>query len=72
MLQAYAEGLGAPIEKFRHCYDVLRSFGNMSSVTVYFILQRFLEDKSILAGDFGLVGALGPGFSSELVLLQWK
>ncbi len=72
VLQAYAEGLGAPIEKFRHCYDVLRSFGNMSSVTVYFILQRFLEDKSILAGDFGLVGALGPGFSSELVLLQWK
>jgi len=72
VLLAYAEGLGVSSDKFRYSYDILREFGNMSSVTVYFVLKRFLENTNAHSGEYGLVGALGPGFSSELVLLKWS
>jgi len=71
VLQAYAEGLNIPMEKLKHSVDVLHDFGNMSSATVYFVLQRFLESNRG-HGEYGLLGSLGPGFSSELLLLQWK
>ncbi len=71
VLQAYAEGLGITKDKLAYSYDVLRDFGNMSSVTVFFVLKKFLENTEAHSGEYGLVGALGPGFSSELVLLKW-
>lgn len=49
---------------------VLRDYGNMSSVTVLYVLQRFLE-KDIAPGEQGLVLSFGPGFSAQRVLLQW-
>ena len=71
VLQAYSDGLNIPIEKLKNSINVLRDYGNMSSATVYFILQRFLESTKNKSGDFGLLGSLGPGFSFELLLLKW-
>jgi alkylresorcinol/alkylpyrone synthase len=51
--------------------DVLRKFGNMSSATVLYVLKRFME-KDIEQGHMGLITALGPGFSSELLLVEWQ
>ncbi len=50
--------------------EVLRLYGNMSSATVLFVLQRFLE-KSPAKGDQGLMLSFGPGFSAQKILLQW-
>jgi alkylresorcinol/alkylpyrone synthase len=71
VLQAYAESLGIPMEKLKHSSEVLRDHGNMSSATVYFVLKRFLETSGDRSQDYGLLGSLGPGFSSELLLLKW-
>lgn len=71
VLAAYADALQVPAEMLKESYDVLRNFGNMSSVTVFFILKNFLEHTKARSNEFGLVAALGPGFSSELVLLKW-
>ena len=71
VLQAYAQGLGVSLEKFSHAVDILQNFGNMSSVTVYFILKKFMDSDETKTDDYGLIGALGPGFSSELVLLRF-
>jgi alkylresorcinol/alkylpyrone synthase len=49
---------------------VLRDFGNMSSVTVLFILERFLESGELAKGDLGVLSAMGPGFSSEHVFFR--
>jgi alkylresorcinol/alkylpyrone synthase len=35
------------------------------------VLERFMTDE-VKKGDYGLMAALGPGFSGELVLLQWR
>lgn len=50
--------------------EVLKLFGNMSSVTVLYVLQRFLERK-INKGEKGLMLSFGPGFSAQRVLLEW-
>lgn len=50
--------------------EVLRLYGNMSSATVLFVLERFLQ-KSPAKGDYGLMLSFGPGFSAQKILLQW-
>ncbi|MFL5973500.1 MAG: 3-oxoacyl-[acyl-carrier-protein] synthase III C-terminal domain-containing protein [Gaiellaceae bacterium] len=50
--------------------DVLRDCGNMSSVTVLFILERFLGGGELAKGDLGVLSAMGPGFSAEHVFFR--
>ena len=50
--------------------EVLRLYGNMSSVTVLYVLERFL-DKQLPTGDIGIMLSFGPGFSAQRVLLKW-
>ena len=49
---------------------VLKEYGNMSSATVLYVLERFME-KGIAPGEQGLVLSFGPGFSAQRVLLEW-
>lgn len=71
VMAAYEDAFGLAPAAMRHAREVLRTAGNMSSPTVLFVLDRFLDDPSVRHGDWGLLTALGPGFSSELVLLRW-
>ena len=50
--------------------EVLRQFGNMSSATVLYVLERFMK-KDIQKGEQGLMLSFGPGFSAQRVLLKW-
>lgn len=50
---------------------VLDEFGNMSSATVLFVMERFL-DKDIKRGELGLMLSFGPGFSAQTALLRWE
>jgi alkylresorcinol/alkylpyrone synthase len=42
----------------------------MSSASVLFVLEHFLAHQ-LPTGDYGVMLALGPGFSAEKVLFQW-
>ncbi len=70
VLAAYAESLGLPSAAFHHARDILRSYGNMSSPTCLFVLERLLANEGIEPGETAVVTALGPGFSAEYVLLR--
>jgi alkylresorcinol/alkylpyrone synthase len=50
--------------------DVMRQYGNMSSATVLYVLEHFLE-SDIPKGNTGLMLSFGPGFSAQRILLQW-
>ncbi len=50
--------------------EVLRQFGNMSSATVLYVLERFMNRKPE-KGSIGLMLSFGPGFTAQRVLLQW-
>jgi alkylresorcinol/alkylpyrone synthase len=70
VLEAY-EAIGVSSSQLEHARIVLRQCGNMSAATVLFILKRHLDAFPDEKNAFGLVTALGPGFSAELVLLHW-
>ena len=50
--------------------EVLKLYGNMSSATVLYVLERFM-DKQIPKNDYGLMLSFGPGFSAQRILLRW-
>lgn len=50
--------------------ETLRLYGNMSSATVLYVLNRFMN-KNIPAGEQGLMLSFGPGFSAQQILLEW-
>lgn len=50
--------------------EVLKLYGNMSSATVLYVLERFM-DKKPEKGSIGLMLSFGPGFSAQRVLLQF-
>lgn len=70
VLEAYQEALGLSKESFSHAYQVLQQYGNMSAVTVLFVLAEELKQQR-KKQEYGLVSALGPGFSAEFLLLKW-
>ncbi len=70
VLAAYEGALGLDSNKTNISREVLKNHGNMSSPTVLYVLEEFMKQKKS-SGDIGLLTALGPGFSGELVLLKW-
>lgn len=70
VLSAYSESLGLANAKLIYGYDILANYGNMSSASVLFVLEKFMLETTP-TGDYGVMLALGPGFSAEQVLFQW-
>src|SRR2546430_6136404 len=52
-------------------WDILGNVGNLSSATILFILQEWLEKRPLQPGEYALAAAFGPGFSAEFLLLPW-
>jgi len=70
VIDAVENALDLPAEAFDLTRKSLRDNGNLSSVSVLDILQDTMTDPPS-PGSFGLMIAMGPGFSAELVLLSW-
>jgi alkylresorcinol/alkylpyrone synthase len=70
VLRAYEQALELPAAALDHARDVLRGFGNMSSPSCLFVLERFQDAGDIRGGDHAVIMALGPGFSAEYVLVR--
>lgn len=49
-------------------YYILKNFGNMSSVTILFVLKMLLEKESTRANQMLLACAFGPGLTMEAVI----
>jgi predicted naringenin-chalcone synthase len=63
--------LGLDEAHLAHSRAVLKTFGNMSSATILFVLERMLREESPVPGDWGVMIGLGPGFAAEGALLRW-
>ncbi len=70
IVQTVEELFGALGKNIDDTREVLRLYGNMSSVTVLYVLQRFME-RNPATGEQGMVLSFGPGFSAQRVLLEW-
>jgi alkylresorcinol/alkylpyrone synthase len=70
VLEAIESGLALPDGALARSWRHLAQVGNLSSASVLFVLADALEEEPA-PGTLGLLLAMGPGFCSELVLLQW-
>jgi predicted naringenin-chalcone synthase len=67
-VEALFSDLGKNIDDTK---EVLRLYGNMSSATVLFVLERFMNRDDVKPGDKGLMLSFGPGFTAQRVLIKW-
>ncbi|ASN05545.1 type III polyketide synthase [Virgibacillus necropolis] len=70
VLEAMEDALQLSGNKLIHSYQVLKDHGNMSSATVLFVLNEWMKE-TIEENEISILSALGPGFSSELLVLEW-
>jgi alkylresorcinol/alkylpyrone synthase len=71
VLQAAAASLALDDEAFVRTWRSLRAIGNLSSSSVLHVLGDTLRDQPPEGDGHALLMAMGPGFASELVLLDW-
>ena len=71
VLDAIQGALRLPDRALEASWECLRNVGNLSSASVLLVLQDFLTRRRGEPGSYSLLAAMGPGFCSELVLLQW-
>ena len=70
VLDSIETAIGLSPEAVVHSRDSMRENGNISSASVLDVLRRTLAEPPA-DGAFGVMLAMGPGFSFELLLLQW-
>jgi predicted naringenin-chalcone synthase len=63
VLDAVEKGLELPIDALAASREVLSCFGNMSSATVMFVLQRMMQQGR--RGQRGCAMSFGPGLTAE-------
>jgi alkylresorcinol/alkylpyrone synthase len=71
VLEATAVALGLSEQDMSPSWDCLRRDGNLSSASVLVVLEEVMLRRRPPSGTYGLLAAMGPGFSAELVLLRW-
>lgn len=68
ILETAEQTLGIERDRLAHSWSVLRDYGNMSSVTVLFVLRRAIEAHC--KGPH-LLAAFGPGFSAYFAAAEF-
>jgi alkylresorcinol/alkylpyrone synthase len=71
VLAAARDSLGVTDADLELSWESLRRVGNLSSASVLLILEQTLLRRRFEAGTLGMMLAMGPGFCSELLLLEW-
>ena len=67
VLDAIEDAFGLPNGGLAQSRATLREFGNMSSVTVLFVLERALREAKVRRR---LMASLGPGFTAAFAILE--
>ncbi|HEX4807896.1 MAG TPA: 3-oxoacyl-[acyl-carrier-protein] synthase III C-terminal domain-containing protein [Bryobacteraceae bacterium] len=71
VLEATAAALGLSNGELDASWACLRRTGNLSSASVLLVLEEVMNNRRPQPGTLGLLAAMGPGFCSELILLEW-
>ncbi|PKH41776.1 alkylresorcinol/alkylpyrone synthase [Nocardioides alpinus] len=70
VIEALQAALEVPRDAVRLTWESLADVGNLSSVSVLHVLEKTLAERPPAPGSRGMLLAMGPGFCSELVLLE--
>lgn len=70
ILDSLQNGLALSDEQLKPSREVLRNYGNLSSVSILFVLKNLLENVELIKNDYLCAIAFGPGLTMELVLFK--
>lgn len=70
VIEALQAALEVPRDAVALTWESLARVGNLSSASVLHVLEDTLRDRPPMPGSHGMLLAMGPGFCSELVLLE--
>jgi len=71
ILEATENALGLSDTALDASWECLAKVGNLSSASVLLVLEEYMGRRRPPEGSLSILAAMGPGFCSELVLLQW-
>jgi alkylresorcinol/alkylpyrone synthase len=71
VLEAIQKALDLPDHQLARSWECLRRYGNLSSPSVLLVLEDVIANEPPNPGSLGILLAMGPGFCSEMILLQW-
>jgi alkylresorcinol/alkylpyrone synthase len=71
VLNAIEAALELAPDALQRSRKMLARTGNVSSTSILLVLNDLLSSGTPRPGDYGVLIVVGPGFCSELVLLQW-
>jgi alkylresorcinol/alkylpyrone synthase len=71
VLDSIADALSLCDGELDLSWRCLARYGNLSSASVLLVLEDLIKDRPPRQGTLGLMLAMGPGFCSEMLLIQW-
>lgn len=71
VLEATEKALELPAGALDASWTCLRRTGNLSSASVLLVLEEVMMKRRPAPGTRSVLAAMGPGFCSEIVLLEW-
>jgi len=71
VLEATADALELRNGQLDASWECLKRVGNLSSASVLVVLEDVMRNRRPEPGTLGVLAAMGPGFCSELLLLEW-
>jgi alkylresorcinol/alkylpyrone synthase len=71
VLEAVAEALGLRNGELQLSWEALQRVGNLSSASVLVVLDQVMTHRRPMPGSRSVLAAMGPGFCSEMLLLEW-
>jgi alkylresorcinol/alkylpyrone synthase len=70
VIEAVADALDLHHNELQLSWDSLQRYGNLSSAAVLVMLDEVMTRRP-KAGSRSVLAAMGPGFCSEMLLLEW-
>jgi alkylresorcinol/alkylpyrone synthase len=70
VIDAYRQALDLTLDDLALTEELLCGHGNISSVSVLVVLEKWLASERAKVPGWGLLSAFGPGFSAEMILLE--
>jgi alkylresorcinol/alkylpyrone synthase len=71
VLEAVADALDLHNGELELSWEALRRVGNLSSASVLVVLDEVMNHRRPKPGSRSVLAAMGPGFCSEMLLLEW-
>lgn len=71
VLEAVADALNLHDGELKLSWEALQRVGNLSSASVLVVLDEVMTHHRPATGSRSILAAMGPGFCSEMLLLEW-